>query len=200
MDEQMQQQIVALVQAAMQGNQQATQQIQQVMQAAQQGDPQAAQVAQMIQAVAQQLQGQQAKMARFGAKLNYIKQLRGQCPDGYEMKKFAKGGAVVQRCTKCEQGAKNPIDEFKCGRKMKKKMETGGKSKVTLKSEKNSTNKYGDRVTTRRWSDGTTSKRYTPEEGETVYEGRRGERGVAQQDSLYSADWSSKIAPKLKRK
>ena len=66
----------------MQGDQQANQQIQQIMQAAQQGDQQAVQIAQMIQAVVQQMQQQQVQAAKFGAKLNYIRQLRGLCPEG----------------------------------------------------------------------------------------------------------------------
>lgn len=110
----MQQQIVALVQAAMQGDQQANQQVQQIMQAAQQGDQQ----------VAQQIQGQQAQMAKFGAKLNYIKTLRGQCPSGYEMQYFKAGGRVCKKCMKkAAQGTTmpmNPVEEYKCGRKMKK--------------------------------------------------------------------------------
>lgn len=123
----MQQQIVALVQAAMQGDQQAQQQIQQIAQAAQQGDQQAAQIAQMIQQVAQQLQGQQAQMAKFGAKLNYLKFLKGECPEGYEMQMFKRGGTVCKKCMKkAQEGTQmpkptNPVEEFKCGYKMKKK-------------------------------------------------------------------------------
>lgn len=153
MDEQMQQQIVALVQAAMQGDEQASQQIQQIMQAAQQGDQQAAQIAQMIQAVAQQMQGQQAQMARFGAKLNYIKHLRGECPSGMEMQYFKKGGRICKQCVnKNSNGGdlpkkQNPVEDFKnnrdkqnpndnkrtpkpmlqkCGGKTKKKKACGG--------------------------------------------------------------------------
>ena len=131
MDEQMQEQIVALVQAAMQGDQQAQQQIQQIMQAAQAGDEQAAQIAQLIQQVAQELQGQQAPVsARLGAKLNYIKYLKGKCPEGYEMRMFKKGGAVCKKCVKKGQEGtdvtprqrfNDPVEEYKCGRKMKKK-------------------------------------------------------------------------------
>ena len=134
MDEQMQQQIVALVQAALQGDQQAQQQIQQVMEAAQAGDEQAIQIAQLIQQVAQELQGGQQQeeapiSAKLGAKLNYIKYLRGQCPDGYEMQMFKKGGTVCKKCVKKgAQGISTPtrqyndaVEEFKCGRKMKKK-------------------------------------------------------------------------------
>ena len=126
-EQQIQQQIIQLVQAAMSGDQQATQYIQQVMQAAQQGDQQATQLAQMIQAVAQQLQGQQVQAAKFGAKLNYIRQLRGACPEGYEIEYFQNGGKPCKRCIakqKMEEGGEvpsNPVDAFKCGRKMNKK-------------------------------------------------------------------------------
>lgn len=114
----------------MQGDEKATQYIQQVMQAAEQGDQEASQVAQMIQAVIQQMQGQQVQAARFGAKLNYIKQLRGQCPDGYEMGYYKAGGKTFKKCKKCEakhkkmqEGGETPtdsIDAFKCGYKMEK--------------------------------------------------------------------------------
>lgn len=100
----MQQQIIALVQAAMQGDQKATQTIEQVMQAAEAGDQQAAQLAQMIQAVMQQMQGQ-ATAAKWGAKLAYIKSL-----------KYAKGGKT---CKPCEEGVK--IEMEACGGKAKKK-------------------------------------------------------------------------------
>lgn len=136
-EQQLQQQIVQLVQAAMQGNQQATEQIQQIMQAAQQGDQQAAQIAQMIQQVAQQMQQQQVRAAKFGAKLNYIRQLKGQCPEGYKMEYYKKGGQLCKRCMKVHQDGgevkQTPntvaeqfkMESAKCGKKMKKK-ETGG--------------------------------------------------------------------------
>lgn len=140
-EQQLQQQIVQLVQAAMQGDEQATQQIQQIMQAAQQGDQQATQLAQMIQYVAQQMQ-QQVQAAKFGAKLNYIKQLRGVCPDGYEMQYFKRGGRFCKQCVakqkKMEQGGiapSNPVDAFKCGRKMKKKACGGSVNKKVKKGQ-----------------------------------------------------------------
>lgn len=117
MDEKkLQQQIVQLVQAAMQGNKQAQQRVQQIMQAAQQGDQQATQIAQMIQAVAEQMQNQQVQAAKFGAKLNYIRQLNGKCPDGYEMQSFKQGGRVCKKCV--AKQSQNPVDSFRCGRKM----------------------------------------------------------------------------------
>lgn len=128
MNEQLQQQVIQLVQAAMSGNQEAQQTIETVLNAAQQGDQQAAQVAQIIQEVAQQLQQEQVQAAKFGAKLNYIKKLRGVCPEGEELQYFNNGGNLCKKCVKkqesdekAEQLPQNPIDAFKCGRKMKKK-------------------------------------------------------------------------------
>lgn len=152
MDEKkLQQQIVQLVQAAMQGNKKAQQRVQQIMQAAQQGDQQAAQIAQMIQAVAKQIQNQQVQAAKFGAKLNYIRQLNGKCPDGYEMQYFKQGGQICKKCIKkamMEDGGttpQNPVYAFKCGRKMKKKAcggsvekdKCGSKMKKKTKISKN---------------------------------------------------------------
>ena len=88
-EQDVQQQIIQLVQAAMQGDQQAAQTIQQVIQAAEQGDQQAIQLAQMIQHIAKQMQGQTVS-AKFGSKLKYIKKL-----------KYANGGKT---CKKCEKG------------------------------------------------------------------------------------------------
>jgi hypothetical protein len=106
----MQQQVVALVQAAMQGDQKATETVNKIIEAAKAGDKQAMQIAQMIQQVAQKLQGQ-ATSAKWGSKLNYIRSL-----------KFAKGGKA---CPECEKGA--PIVEKKaCGGKKAKKRYFGG--------------------------------------------------------------------------
>ena len=135
-EQQLQEQIVQLVQNAMQGDQEATQKIQQIMQAAQQGDQQAVQLAQMIQQVAQQMQ--QVQSAKFGAKLNYVKQLKGKCPIGYEMRYYKVGGKLCSECIKEEKESKkplNPIDAFKCGRKMKKKA-CGGYVKKNQQGDK----------------------------------------------------------------
>lgn len=95
-----QEQIIQLVQAAMGGDQQASAQIQQIMQAAQQGDPQAGQIAEMIMQIMNQMQGGAPQVARNGAKLNYIKKLKGECPEGYEMSYFKAGGKVCKKCQK----------------------------------------------------------------------------------------------------
>ena len=106
----MQAQVVALVQAAMKGDQKATETVNKIMEAAKAVDQQAMQIAQMIQQVAQKMQGQ-ATAAKWGSKLNYIRSL-----------KFAKGGKA---CPACEKGA--PIVEKKaCGGKKAKKRYFGG--------------------------------------------------------------------------
>lgn len=108
------QQTMALVQAAMQGDQQANQTIQKIMQAAQQGDQQAAQVAKLLQAIVQQMKG--SRKARLGAKLDYIKQSIGECPEGQEVVYFKKGGEICKICAgkKMQDGGKSdPIKNFK---------------------------------------------------------------------------------------
>lgn len=114
------QQAMALVQAAMQGDQQANQTIQKIMQAAQQGDQQAAQVAKLLQAIVQKMKG--SRKARLGAKLDYIKQSIGECPEGQEVVYFKKGGEICKVCAgkKMQDGGKSdPIKNFKKKKKMK---------------------------------------------------------------------------------
>lgn len=81
----------------------------------------------------QMMQQQQVQAAKFGAKLNYIRSLRGQCPDGYELQYYQSGGQLCKKCFRkqmMQEGGdvpQNPVDQFKCGRKIKKKKcETGG--------------------------------------------------------------------------
>lgn len=108
------QQAIALVQAAMQGDQKANQTIQKIMQAAQQGDQQAAQVAQLLKNIVQQMKG--SRKARLGAKLDYIKQSIGECPEGQEVVYFKKGGEICKVCAgkKMQDGGKSdPIKNFK---------------------------------------------------------------------------------------
>lgn len=108
------QQAMALVQAAMQGDTKANQTIQKIMQAAQQGDQQAAQVAKLLQAIVQQMKG--SRKARLGAKLDYIKQYIGECPEGQEVVYFKKGGEICKMCAgkKMQDGGKSdPIKNFK---------------------------------------------------------------------------------------
>lgn len=107
-----QKQIVALVQAAMQGDQKATQTVNQIMEAAKAGDQKAVQLAQMIQAVTQKMQGQ-ATAAKWGAKLGYIRSL-----------KYARGGKTCPACQTLEKGDK--VEKKACGGKKAKKHYFGG--------------------------------------------------------------------------
>ena len=121
------QQAMALVQAAMQGDQQANQTIQNIMQAAQQGDQQAVQVAQLLQTIIQKMQG--SRKARLGAKLNYFKQTC-ECPEGQEVVYFKKGGELCKVCAgkKMQDGGKSdPIKEFKKRRNRKELCKCGAK-------------------------------------------------------------------------
>ena len=83
-----------------------------------------------------EMEAQKAISAKLGAKLNYIKQLRGECPEGYEIEKYLAGGCVACR-KKMKEGA-SVVERFKsekCGGKMKKKVtKASGGSKVTEKS------------------------------------------------------------------
>ena len=74
-------------------------------------------VQQMYQAFKQQA----AQKAQLGAKLNYIKSLKGGCPEGQELVYFKKGGRICKACQgkkMNEDGGKlNPIENFKNKRK-----------------------------------------------------------------------------------
>ena len=121
------QQAMALVQAAMQGDKQANQTIQNIMQAAQQGDQQAVQVAQLLQTIIQKMQG--SRKARLGAKLNYFKQV-SECPEDQEVVYFKKGGELCKVCAgkKMQDGGKSdPIKEFKKRRNRKELCKCGAK-------------------------------------------------------------------------
>lgn len=155
------------------------------------------------------LMEQKQLYAKLGAKLDYINQLRGKCPEGYEVEKFMAGGCV--KCKKKQQEGGQIVERFKsekCGGKMKKRVKKGQSgSKVTLKKETHTDD--GETVTTTRfWSDGTRSKRVATEGG-TEYYGRRGEAGLtnvpnakqnAVADSLHRADWSKKQAKPIKKR
>lgn len=52
-------------------------------------------------------------MNRLGAKLNYIKKLRGECPEGYEAVKFAQGGQIKTECKKCGGNISNKVKPTK---------------------------------------------------------------------------------------
>lgn len=118
----MEEKVIQLVQAAAQGDQQANQQIEQIMQAAQQGDQQAIQIAQMIQQVIETMKQQQGIKAKLGAKLQYIRKIKGLCPEGEELVYMKKGGKVCPVCQKKKEEVKmaqkgNAITDFKDSRK-----------------------------------------------------------------------------------
>lgn len=108
----MQAQVVALVQAAMQGDQKATQTVNQIMEAAKAGDQQAIQIAQLMEQVIKQMQGQ-ATAAKFGAKLNYLQSLK--C-GGKSMKKKEQGGKVCSECEKVTVNKKPLITKHQQGK------------------------------------------------------------------------------------
>ena len=53
-----------------------------------------------------QQQQEEPQMAKDGTKLNYLKQLRGQCPEGTELKYFKEGGTICSKCVKAQNGIK----------------------------------------------------------------------------------------------
>jgi hypothetical protein len=69
----------------------------------------------------QKMQGQGIKAA-LGAKLNYIRKIKGMCPDGQETYFFKEGGSVKSGCKPCMAKAQkgqelkkkgNAVDQFK---------------------------------------------------------------------------------------
>lgn len=79
-------------------------------------------IGQVITAIAQQ----GAQMARKGAKLNYLKKIANNCPEGTQLVYFKAGGQI---CSKCEAIAKKKnkggiMDDIK-----KEMMKGGGKAK-----------------------------------------------------------------------
>lgn len=94
----------------------------------------------------QEMQQQQVQAAKFGAKLNYIRRLNGQCPDGTEMTYFKVGGKLCKKCMQVKQNRKeqenesdNPIDAFKCGRKIRKNQ--NGRKFPLIETDKNGKNR-----------------------------------------------------------
>ena len=99
----------------------------------------------------QLIQQQQVAAKRFGGMLNYVGKLRGVCPEGYEMQYFKQGGQICKKCVqkaRMEYGGKapqNPVDAFKCGRKMKKKA-CGGRVKEAKCGTKVNMDKCGNKM------------------------------------------------------
>ena len=86
------------------------------------------------------MEGSHISMAKLGAKLSYVQTLRGECPEGYEVKKYMAGGCV--KCKKKAEGAK-VVDIFKdkCGGKAKKRVKKDQKGAVVNKADTVHTNK-----------------------------------------------------------
>lgn len=66
----------------------------------------------------QEMQQQQVQAAKFGAKLNYIKKLNGQCPKGTETQYYKVGGKLCKKCVEVQaKGGKadegDAIQQFK---------------------------------------------------------------------------------------
>lgn len=78
---------------------------------------------QAYQQFMQEMQQQQVQAAKFGAKLNYIRSLNGQCPEGTDVQYYKNGGHICKRCVakqKTDGKVQDSVEQFKCGRKMKK--------------------------------------------------------------------------------
>lgn len=72
----------------------------------------------------QEMQG--AQKARLGAKLNYLRSIKGSCPEGQELVYFKEGGRVCKKCIQKNAYSSRgmaAVKAFKdkCGSKMKKK-------------------------------------------------------------------------------
>lgn len=62
------------------------------------------------------LQQQQVQSAKFGAKINYINYLRGNCPPGFDLTYYKQGGKLCKKCMKKRaqmENKGNTVNEFK---------------------------------------------------------------------------------------
>lgn len=102
---------------------------------------------------------QKTKKAMKGTKLDYIKELKGICPEGFEITYQAMGGHI---CPVCKQ---KKVDEAKCGKKMKKH-EDGGQTKGVSNTVKAITKDIQDskRMTKYKAPDGTLYENITPDD------------------------------------
>lgn len=102
---------------------------------------------------------QKTKKAMKGTKLDYIKELKGICPEGFEITYQAMGGHI---CPVCKQ---KKIDEAKCGKKMKKH-EGGGQTNGVSNTVKAITQdiQNSKRMTQYKAPDGTLYENITPED------------------------------------
>lgn len=79
------------------------------------GNPQAEEQAmtQFLQEMQAQQGEAQAQAARHGAKLKYIKDLKGTCPDGTHLEYYKAGGRLCKKCMKNQDGGE--VEEDKKG-------------------------------------------------------------------------------------
>lgn len=100
-------------------------------------------IGQVIATIAQQ----GAQMARKGAKLNYLKKITGQCPEGTQLTYYKAGGQI---CSKCEAIAKKEEQSGIMGTIKKQLMKEGGKTvkkKLDLAARDSiQVNKYNDQT------------------------------------------------------
>lgn len=134
MNEKVKKQIIALLQAAQSGDTQATQALQAIMTKAKQGDKKAIALAKAIQQVAQEMQGggqteqpTNPVAARLGAKLNYIRNLKGNAPEGQEVVYYKCGGQIKKKFVSKDQGGDS--------------IQTNGKKVIANFKKKATTNK-----------------------------------------------------------
>lgn len=70
----------------------------------------------LFQQYLQQEANKQTQMARLGAKLNYIRQIKGECPEGTYKYYFKAGGRICSACRgmrTAEEGMEMPVDKTK---------------------------------------------------------------------------------------
>lgn len=84
----------------------------------------------------QRMQG--GVMAKLGAKLEYIKKLKGICPEGYELTYFKVGGRICSACQKAQKGKK--VDATKNFKKDMKNKDEASRDSIAV-------NKWQDQET-----------------------------------------------------
>lgn len=144
---------------------------------------------QLIQAVIEQASVQSA---RRGAKLNFVRSLKGECPEGYYKTYYAAGGSL---CPVCKQKEQKAVQSAKCGKKMKKGaiskamngIRTEMSQNVGIAKKKPSQN---IQVKTAKTPDGTMMKRtiipaINPVNNDTIYSERVYYPGLVDENGKY---------------
>lgn len=184
--------------------------LKQLYQVYQQVKGQGQQGLQILKQTYNKMTGGQTMYAKLGAKLDYINQLRGVCPEGTEM---YKSGGCIKCKKKKEQTAVQQFKSEKCGGKMKKRIVKGGKGTKTNEANtvslvKTTHSGSGDDSTvTKYWSDGTRTtindtdigQAVTDRRGKTYVTNTMDRRSHAKADSTMRAD-SGKTVPAIKKR